>query len=207
MTLGATLAAFQAESAQCAALITSAHRLDAAGVPLFTVAEREVITTAAFLNTFKLWERFLEESIAKYLSGKRAIGGGYVKKRASPVDEGEARKMLIGIMRFFDYANHENVKTMAAIYFDGGSPYEPHLSAIFADLGDLRTMRNAAAHISSTTQAALEGLAQRIFTIPQPNITLYDMLLRADPRSATGETVFASYQAKLLATAELIARG
>lgn len=207
MTLGATLAAFQAESAQCAALIMSAHRQDAAGAPLFTAAEREVITTAAFLNSFKLWERFLEESVAKYLSGKRAIGGGYIKKRASPTDEDAARKMLVGVMKFFDYANHENVRKMAAIYFDGGAPYEPHLSAIFTDLGDLRTMRNAAAHISSSTQTPLEALAQRIFTTPQPNITLYDMLLRVDPRSETGETVFASYQAKLLATAELIARG
>jgi len=207
MTLGASLAALQAESAQCAALIASAHRLDPAGAPLFSASEREMITTAAFLSSFKFWERFLEESISKYLSGKRPIGGAYLKKRASPVDEGAARKMLIGVMKFFDYANHENVRKIAGIYFDAGGPYEPHLSAVFTDLGDLRIMRNAAAHISSTTQASLEGLAQRIFTTPQPNITLYDMLLRADPRSATGETVFASYQAKLLATAELIARG
>jgi hypothetical protein len=166
-----------------------------------------MITTAAFLNSFKLWERFLEDSIAKYLSGKRPIGGAYLKKRASPADENAAKTMLIGVMKFFDYANHEYVRKIAGIYFDAGGPYEPHLSAVVTDLADLRIMRNSAAHISSTTQASLEGLAQRIFTTPQPNITLYDMLLRVDPRSATGETVFASYQAKLLATAELIARG
>ncbi len=207
MTLGASLVALQTESAQCAALIATAHRLDQTGLPIFSVAEREMITTAAFLNFFKLWERFLEESIAKYLSGKRPIGGAYLKKRASPRDEDSARNMLIGVMKFFDYANHDNVRKIARIYFDGGGPFEPHLSAVFTDLGDLRIMRNAAAHISSTTQTSLEGLAQRLFVTPQPNITLYDMLLRADPRSATGETVFASYQAKLLATAELIARG
>lgn len=207
MTLGASLAALQAESAQCAALIASAHRADPAGVLLFSAAEREMITSAAFLNSFKLWERFLEESISKYLSGKRPIGGAYLKKRASPADETAAKNMLIGVMKFFDYANHEYVRKITKIYFDAGGPYEPHLSAVVTDLSDLRIMRNSAAHISSTTQAALEGLAQRIFATPQPNITLYDMLLRVDPRSATGETVFASYQAKLLATAELIARG
>jgi len=207
MTLGASLAALQTESAQCAALIASAHRLDPMGAPLFSTPEREMITTAAFLNSFKLWERFLEESITKYLSGKRPIGGAYIKKRASPVDEEAAKNMLIGVMKFFDYANLDYVRKIAKIYFDAGGPYEPHLSAVFTDLGDLRIMRNAAAHTSSTTQASLEGLAQRIFLTPQPNITLYDMLLRTDPRSATGETVFASYQAKLLATAELIARG
>jgi hypothetical protein len=78
MTLGASLAALQAESAQCATLIANAHRTGATGAPLFSAAEREMITTAAFLNSFKLWERFLEESIAKYLSGKRPIGKSLV---------------------------------------------------------------------------------------------------------------------------------
>lgn len=207
MTLGASLAALQTQSAQCAALIASAHRLDATGLDLFSATEREMITTSAFLNTFKLWEGFLEDSMSKYLAGKRPIGGAYVRKRASPANEQAAKTMLVGVMKFFDYANHDYVRKIAGIYFDAGGPYEPHLSAVFTDLADLRIMRNAAAHISSTTQASLEGLAQRIFATPQPNITLYDLLLRVDPRSPTGETVFASYQTKLLATAELIARG
>ena len=207
MTLGVSLATLQARSAECAALIASAHRADAAGGNLFSASEREMITTAAFLNTFKLWEGFLEESMSKYLSGKRPIGGGYVRKRASPASEDAAKAMLVGVMKFFDYANHDYVRKIAGIYFDGGRPFEPHISSVFTDLSDLRIMRNAAAHISSTTQASLEALAQRIFSTPQPNITLYEMLLRSDPRSAAGETVFASYQTKLLATAELIARG
>lgn len=47
---------------------------------------------------------------------------------------------------------------------------------------DLRTMRNASAHISSTTQTALESLAQRIFRTPRPGIVLYDLLMAADPK-------------------------
>jgi len=95
---------------------------------------------------------------------------------------------------------------MSRIYFDNGAPFENNLSAIQTDLSDLRIMRNSAAHISSTTQASLEALAQRLFTVPQPNIRLYDLLLRVDPTSAAGETIFASYQRKLDVTAELVAR-
>ncbi len=93
------------------------------------------------------------------------------------------------------------------MYFHQGYPYEPHLSAIFADLSDLRTMRNASAHISSTTQTALESLALRIFSQPLPRIGLYEMLTMNDPRSTAGETVFVTYKTKLIVTAELIAQG
>jgi hypothetical protein len=93
------------------------------------------------------------------------------------------------------------------MYFHHGYPYEPHLSAIFADLSDLRTMRNASAHISSTTQTALESLALRLFSKPLPGIGLYEMLTMSDPRSTSGETVFVTYKTKLIVTAELIAQG
>ncbi len=207
MTLANSLAEFRAGSAASAGLVASAHHNDANGAPLFSATERAMITAAAFLNVFKLWEAFLEASISKYLSGEPSITGAVIVKHASPVDEVHARTMFIGVMNHFDYANHENVRAMARIYFDSGKPYDPHLSAIFTDLADLRTMRNAVAHISSTTQSKLDTLAQRIFGTPQPNISLYDMLLRVDPRSPTGETVFEGYQSKLLAAADLIARG
>jgi hypothetical protein len=71
----------------------------------------------------------------------------------------------------------------------------------------MKTMRNASAHLSSTTQVALESLAQRIFGAPRPNITLYAMLTTVDPRAAAGATVFAEAKEKLLATAQLIANG
>jgi len=86
-------------------------------------------------------------------------------------------------------------------------PFEPHLSAINSDLSDLRTMRNASAHISFTTQAALEGLAQRIFSTPRPGIDLYSLLTTADPRSTLGNTVFAESREKLLVVAGLVANG
>jgi hypothetical protein len=68
-------------------------------------------------------------------------------------------------------------------------------------------MRNASAHITASTQAALEAFAVRIFGAPHPGLTLYQLLTAVDPRSATGDTVFATYRDMLLTTAELIARG
>ena len=63
------------------------------------------------------------------------------------------------------------------------------------------------AHLSSTTQTALESLAQRIFGAPRTGITLYELLTAVAPESPNHETVIVTYKNKLLVTAELIAQG
>ena len=207
MPLAGAVAALTAKAAQCDSLVASAHRLDPAGAAIFPPAERELITVAGFLNLFVAWEEFLETAMSQFMVGTPTLSGTAPTRYATPPDVESAKRMLIGTNRYFDYANHELVRRMAALYFQNGYPFEPHLSAILTDLADMRTMRNASAHLSSTTQVALESLAQRIFGVPRPGMTLYAMLTAVDPRSAAGATVFAEERDKLLATAQLIAHG
>jgi len=70
----------------------------------------------------------------------------------------------------------------------------------------MKTIRNASAHLTSSTQTPLESLAQRLFSTPQLGITLYELLTRPDP-STPGSTIFSMYKNKLLAAAEMIANG
>ena len=156
---------------------------------------------------FIAWEAFIERTICEFMTGEPKIGGVAPVKYVAPLDVPAAQKMLIGFMRYFDFGKHENVMRIVRIYFENGYPYEPHLSGIVSDLADIRTMRNASAHITSTTQTALEALATAIFGQPQPGITLYHLLTAVDPRSAAGNTVFVGYRDKLTVTAELIANG
>lgn len=208
MPLGITLGEFQARVAQCDSLIANAHQVDATGMPLFPPLDRQQITVAAFLNFFVAWEGFIEDALTKVMAGNPTILGKHPAARfVAPATQEAAKAMVIGIQRYFDYANNDNVRRVVMMYFDGGYPFEPHLSAITSDLADLRTMRNASAHISSTTQKALEALAQRIFSTPKPGIDLYSLLTTTDSRSATGATVFAEARDKLLAAAALIANG
>ncbi|MBL8226391.1 MAG: hypothetical protein JNM50_13790 [Chromatiales bacterium] len=207
MTIAGAVAAFTAKAAQCDSLIASAHRLDSTGAAIFPPAECELVTVAGFLNLFVAWEEFLETAMSQFMIGVPTLSGAAPVRYALPPDVESAKLMLIGTNRYFDYGNHELVRKMAALYFRNGYPFEPHLSAICTDLADMRTMRHASAHLSSTTQVALESLAQRIFGAPRPGITLYRMLTTLDPRSATGATVFAEAKDKLLASAQLIAQG
>ncbi|MEC5399911.1 hypothetical protein [Uliginosibacterium sp. H1] len=207
MPIALAVATLTANCTQCAALISNAHRLDAAGAFIFPQIDREQITEAGFLNLFVAWESFLESAFGHLMVGAATLSGALPVRYASPPGKDVALQMLTGTNRYFDFANHDFVRKMAGLYFQNGHPFEPHLSAIATDLADLRTMRNASAHISTTTQRALEALAQRIFGAPQPGVSLYTVLTRVDPRSATGNTVFAEASNKLLTTAQLIAQG
>lgn len=207
MPLAAALAQFQGDVTQCESLIVNAHRADATGAPLFTPIDRQQITVAAFLNMFIAWEGFLEAALANLMVGAPTIGGVFPTKYVSPVDAVAARSMVIGTGRYFDYANHEYVKKIVRLFFDAGYPFEPHISGIEGDLVDLKAMRNASAHISSSTRIQLDALALRIFSAPSPGMDLYSLLTALDPRSTTGETVFQTYRNRLLVAAELIAGG
>lgn len=207
MPIAQALATFSTKLSQCDSLVANAHRSDAAGSPLFAQIDREQITVAAFLNLFVAWEEFVESTISHFMAGAATLSGVQPVRYAVPLTADDAKKMMIGANRYFDYANHELVLKMVRLYFQNGYPFEPNLSSILSDLADLRTLRNSSAHMSSTTQVALEGLAQRIFGTPKPGITLYVMLTAVDPRSAMGNTVMAEARDKLLSTAQLIAHG
>ena len=207
MSLLDILKAFRIEITQCDNLIAHAHAEDLAGNPILPAVDQKQITVAAFLNMFIAWETFLESAFAGYMTGEATMVGRFPVKYVSPRDTNAARAMVIGTQRYFDYGNHENVKKVARMFFQNGDPFEPHISGMIGDLADLRTMRNSSAHITSTTQTALESLALRIFASPRPGIDLYQFLTCAHPRIQGGLTVLSVYRDKLITAAVLIAQG
>ncbi|WP_074062338.1 hypothetical protein [Rhizobium etli] len=194
--------------AQCESLIANAHQtLPGNGQPLLPEIDRQQITVAAFLNMYIAWETFLEDALAAFLSGVPPLNGNALSKYASPPDAPAAKRMIIGINRYFDYGNHQNMMKIVDIFFQNGAPFRPHLDSVYSLLDDLRTMRNYSAHISSSTQTALETLALRLLGRPSQGITLYTLLTSPDTRSQTGETIFQTHKNTLVATAAAIANG
>lgn len=207
MPIGQSLTDFQASLAQCDSLIANAHTTNVAGAHHFTPRDREQITVAAFLNMFIAWEEFIEAAINDYMMGDATIGGNVPVRYVTPPTRDHSAKMIIHTNRYFDYANHENVKRLAKLYFDTGYPFETPINSMMQELFDLKTMRNACAHMSSTTKTALESLAVKIFGSPKPGISVYQMLTTTDPRTNPKVTVYAAYRDKLLVAADIIAQG
>jgi hypothetical protein len=188
MPVAQSLADFNASLTQCNSLIANAHRQDANGNHLFPQQDREQITVAAFLNMFIAWEGFLEAAIGDFMMGETTLNGAQPVKYVSPPTRPHSTGMVIHTHRYFDFAHHDNVRKLMKLYFENGYPFEGPIVSINAELFDLKTIRNSCAHISSSTQTALTGLAVRIFGQPQPNITVYQMLTAIDPREAGNNT-------------------
>jgi hypothetical protein len=129
--LAQALANFKNDVGQCDNLIANAHISDAAGTPLLPTIDQRQITVAAFLNMFIAWESFLESLLSELMIGGATINGAAPVKYVAPLNLTAAQKLLIGIMRHFDFANHDNVRKIAGLYFQNGYPFEPHLSSIF----------------------------------------------------------------------------
>jgi hypothetical protein len=208
MPIAQALSDFRNSAAQCDSLIANAHKIDAAGASILPVVDQRQITVAALLNLFIGWETFIEATLHDLMTGSSTLNGTAPTKYVSPVNQQAAHALVIGPRgTYFDYGNHNLVKPLVRMYFQHGYPYEPHISSIEQDLADIRTMRNAAAHITTSTQTALDSLSARILRRPIGGINLYDLLMAIDPASSVGATVFVMFRDKLLVAAELIANG
>jgi len=207
--LAQALAKFQNRAAQSDNLIVNAHKVDASSkAAILPVIDQQQITVAAFLNLFIAWETFIEVTLHELMTRSATLSGKKPTRYVCPVSQEAARTLVVGPRgTYFDYGNHNLVKPLVKMYFLNGYPYEPFFSSVEQDLADIRTKRNAAAHITSTTQTALEGLAARILRKPAVGINLYDLLMAKDPGSPSGATVFVTYRDRLLVTAELMVKG
>ena len=154
---------------------------------------------------FIAWESFLEETFVLYLMGHRSAVGRSAVCYATPTSLQHAHSVLIGTQKFVDWANPEIVRKLAKIYFANGEPIDPVLGAIQSDLLDLKTVRNASAHLTSTTGKSLDALASRKLGRSCAKITVSDFILSTDPNSSGGGSVLDSYTLVLDAGAENIA--
>jgi hypothetical protein len=205
MPLATALGELRGSIAQANAIVSAAYKIDAGGQFFFTATEQSVLVQSAFLRVFIAWETFLESTFVSYLVGSPSITGKQLTRYAAPKDRAHALGMVIGGMRFVDWTTPESVRKLASLFFDGGDPYETVLAQITSDLYDLKTIRNAAAHLASTSNAQLDALATRRLSTPTVGITVAKFIMTADPKSATGQSMLQTYEATLDTAAHLIA--
>jgi hypothetical protein len=208
MALNQNLLDFRANITEMNQHIQFAHQKYANGNYKIAANLRKFIIESAFLKMFVAWETFVESSFVDYLINEESILLRRPAKWATPIDRKHANQIIIGNQRYMDWSNPETVRTISKIFFHQGYVFDTALSAINADLMDMKTIRNSAAHLSSTTSDKLDGLASRILGNPVVNYTAYQLLFTTDPRSgAAAQNVLNRYLTLIDIAAEQIANG
>ena len=204
MSLADTLNDFRSGLTQTNNFISMAYAQDHNGIDLFDNNKKDFVISSAFLKMFIYWEVFLEDSFAKYLTGELSTDGSITQCYANPIDRKHALKILIGTQKYVDWANYEIVRKLATLFLKDGDPVSSNIASISTDLTDLKTIRNASAHLSSTTQQQLDALATRILGKVMTNISVANFIMHLHPKDTT-KTVLLYYQNLLDIAAENIA--
>jgi hypothetical protein len=186
---------FQQAMGSARAASQRAHQVDSAGAYIVPLAERELITQAAFLRMFVAFEEFLEHSFAHYAMAGTSLAGSTPVAYVNAPDAAHAHKMFIGVLTYMDWSSPHKVCKLAKLYFEDGEPFSGAIASATADLYDMKTVRNAGAHVSVTTSAQVEALYRRWTSQQKSSVTAYETL------TATGvkaKTTFMTYADQIL---------
>lgn len=207
MPLVDTLNNFRDSVVEANGFIALAYQQDGSGNYILPQNQRDFISDSAYLKLFIAWESFLESSFIQYMLGEPSILGNTVTRYVQPVDEKHANKLIIGTLKYVDWSNPEIVKRLCNLYFTAGNPIDTYVSSMMADLFDLKIVRNAAAHLTSTTRQQLDSVGTRRLKRACTNLKVSDYIFAVDPDSSASETILTTYLNKLDITAEGIANG
>ncbi len=181
----------------------AAYAKNGDGGYMYSQEHQRFIVDASVLKFFIAWETFLESVFSAFLLKKQTLQGTYVNTFVTAVDFEHAKKLLVGTNTYFDWANPDKVITLSKLYLGEINPIYNAVASIKSDLFDLKTIRNAAAHLSSTTQKSLESMVQRKTGRLAIGIKPADFMI-----STYNGTVYWYYYKDLLdAAAESIANG
>lgn len=208
MGLAQNLSDFRASITELNQHISFAHQKYANNSFKHQSKLREFIAESAYLRIYVAWETFIEKCFIDYLINEESINQNRPAKWATPINAKHANEIIIGNQKHMDWSNPETVRKISKIFFHQGYVFDSALSAINGDLMDMKTIRNSAAHVSSTTSSKLDGVASRILGITANNYSAYRLLFSNDPRAVVNpKTVLERFLDILDVAAEQIANG
>lgn len=143
--------------------ISEAHIKDASGNFIHPEKFRDFVISSAVVRFSIAWETFLENIYCAFILGEKDTQGGVVPCCVSVSNLDQAHKLLIGTNKYFDWINPDLVVQLSALFLNPDNPIKTAINSTKSDVLDLKTIRNAAAHMSSTTQQKLDSVASRLY--------------------------------------------
>lgn len=207
--LRTVLREFLASLQECRGLSDDAYRWSIPGAntahPTISQLRRDQITETAFLLLFLAWENFLEESFVLYLSGEKPPRGRPPHRYTFPPNHRTACEWVIPEGRpYARWTNATEISTRAERFFRAGQPFAPVLRGNLNTLEEIRTIRNAIAHRSTSSQEKFEKLVRtKLGTLP-PRLSVGRFLVTTEPRSTPPASFLEFYIGKIEFAAQQI---
>lgn len=205
MTVNDCLTQYRDKVSEATLYLQKAYDKNPDGTYCHSPSYKSFIVNAAFLKFYIAWEEYLEKVMSAYLLGELTLNGTSIAKAVVARGERHAHELLVGTNTYFDWSNPELIRKLSKLYLEDSNIVGDNIISIQNDLFDLKTIRNAAAHISATTQQKLDGLASRLLSHTVVNITVESLITKIEPTS--GLSYFEYYKRKLDIVAEKIANG
>lgn len=156
---------------------------------------------AAFLQLFKSWEMYLEETLIAALCGHTPVTGSVMP--FFTVNDAElARKIILQNKPFMEWSVPEDVLKRCGLYLDAGSVVITRLSTVVSQLKEMQTIRNHIAHSSFSAREKFTKLIAVKFGGKPPIASSAEFLLEIVP--GEGVTYFEYYANALLITSSEI---
>ena len=187
------LADFQATTTAAVSVSNKVHQTDSNGAYLFPVAERSLISQAAFVGIYVGFEEYIEASFGHYGMGFPSLAGVSAPSYVSAPDLEHLHRMFVGTARFVDWATPDVVRRLSVLFFPNGEPFESTMAGFFSDLQDFKTVRNAASHKSRSTAKPMSALYVRWTGQAKVNPSAYELLTAHD---AGGNHTFMAHAEK-----------
>jgi hypothetical protein len=175
---------FMNNTSQCRLLYN--HCLSVAG------PTSEPSIEAAFLQLFKSWEYFLEESFISYLSGRLCCDGNSIQCYIKTSDEDIARRILFQESKFSDWTSVEKVVRRYDVFFFSPNRCTDSIKANSSILKQVAIIRNSIAHISQKSKKEFYELCTNLLG-GRPSISRPSQLLSRTHPSDPSITFFDWY--------------
>lgn len=207
--LKGVISAFAKRLNDISQLVLAAEGWQKASVPSgtirFAIHHKELVSELAFLHLYLAWESFLEESFILYLIGRKPPKGVAPRRYAMPPNRESAEALVLQEGRdYADWAAPDRVVDRSKRFFRNGKPFASALTGKQSFLQDLKTIRNAVAHSSKSSQEKYRRLVRRELATYPHSLTIGGFLATPKPGVSPPQSFFEEYLSNLQVLAETI---
>ena len=159
--------------------IITSNRVKLSKKYVFSVVE------LSFIKICVAWEEFLENTFIGYSMGQKTQRGYDAKSYINPKNINHAKEFVHEGRKYSNWNEIDELKRKARRFFKR-DPYNPALSTINAELGEVKEIRNAIAHGSRHSKEKFKSVVRSRLGYLPSGITIGDFLFKME--SQTGKT-------------------